>query len=369
MYKEEDLVCVARRENNTKRSYLVVNRLQAKHIPAKPGRTLELFDQLAQLVKREYGNETLLLIGFAETATAVGARLAVYLNSYYMQTTRETETGVNYIYFSESHSHATEQKLAKDGLDEAVGRVQRIVFVEDEVTTGNTVKKIIQIIRDKYNGAFSFSVASLLNGMSGEAIGQFRSDGIGIHYILKTDHSDYTERAASYEGDGTYYEKAGAGDAVQWDFRELCGYVNARHLVSGRQYREACQRLWEQVHAELGNRSGQRILVLGTEEFMYPAIYAASRLEDEGNEVRCHATTRSPIEVSTEETYPLHARFELRSFYDSGRTTYVYDLGKYDLALVFTDACGMARDGADTLMGALCECGNTDIVLYRWCEL
>lgn len=132
MYKEEDLVCVARRENNTKRSYLVVNRLQAKHIPAKPGRTLELFDQLAQLVKREYGNETLLLIGFAETATAIGARLAVYLNSYYMQTTRETETGVNYIYFSESHSHATEQKLAKDGLDEAVGRVQRIVFVEDE---------------------------------------------------------------------------------------------------------------------------------------------------------------------------------------------------------------------------------------------
>ena len=102
---------------------------------------------------------------------------------------------------------------------------------------------------------------------------------------------------------------------------------------------------------------------------MYPAMYAASRLEDEGNEVRCHATTRSPIEVSTEETYPLHARFELRSFYDSGRTTYVYDLGKYDLALVFTDACGMARDGADTLMGALCECGNTDIVLYRWCEL
>ena len=74
MYKEEDLVCVARRENNTKRSYLVVNRLQAKHIPAKPGRTLELFDQLAQLVKREYGNETLLLIGFAETATAIGAR-------------------------------------------------------------------------------------------------------------------------------------------------------------------------------------------------------------------------------------------------------------------------------------------------------
>ncbi len=36
MYKEEDLVRIAKRENNTKRKYLVVNRLQGKHIPVSP---------------------------------------------------------------------------------------------------------------------------------------------------------------------------------------------------------------------------------------------------------------------------------------------------------------------------------------------
>ena len=33
MYTEKQLVAVAKRENNTKRNYLVVNRLQGKHVP------------------------------------------------------------------------------------------------------------------------------------------------------------------------------------------------------------------------------------------------------------------------------------------------------------------------------------------------
>ena len=56
--------------------------------------------------------------------------------------------------------------------------------------------------------------------------------------------------------------------------------------------------------------------MLGTEEFMYPALFVGSKLEETGCLVRCHATTRSPIEVSDEEAYPLHARYELRSLYE-----------------------------------------------------
>ena len=33
MYTENEIVAVAGRVNNTKRNYLVVNKLQAKHIP------------------------------------------------------------------------------------------------------------------------------------------------------------------------------------------------------------------------------------------------------------------------------------------------------------------------------------------------
>mgnify|MGYP000267290911 CR=1 FL=1 len=56
--------------------------------------------------------------------------------SDYIQTTREVIPGVNYLFFSEEHSHATEQKLVKDDIDRAAAETDRIIFIEDEVTTG-----------------------------------------------------------------------------------------------------------------------------------------------------------------------------------------------------------------------------------------
>lgn len=367
MYTENDLVRVAKRENNTKRAYLVVNRLQAKHVPVRPGRAIALFDRLAELVEQAYGEEPLLLIGFAETATAIGARLAIRLNSYYMQTTRETEAGAAYIYFEESHSHATEQKLFRDDLERMAGRVRRIVFVEDEVTTGNTIMKIIRIIREMYGGCFSFSVASLLNGMDEEALAAYRREGIAVHYVVKTDHASYSDRAAAFAGDGCFHEQETGHTGISYRERELSGYVNARHLVRGDVYEKACERLWEQINAHISCEK-KKIAVLGTEEFMYPAIDTAYRLEQEGHEVWCHSTTRSPIAVSREQEYPLHERYELASFYDSSRLTYIYDLGKYDMAVILTDAVRGGQKAEQTLLHALWQCGTENVVLYRWCN-
>lgn len=39
-YTEKDLVKIAKRENNTKRNYLVVDPLQGKHIPVVPSKAL-----------------------------------------------------------------------------------------------------------------------------------------------------------------------------------------------------------------------------------------------------------------------------------------------------------------------------------------
>ncbi len=41
MYTECELVRIAKRENNRKRNYLVVNPLQGKHIPVSPGIVME----------------------------------------------------------------------------------------------------------------------------------------------------------------------------------------------------------------------------------------------------------------------------------------------------------------------------------------
>ena len=165
MYIEKELVRIAKRENNTKRKYLVVNALQGKHIPVKADEAFGMFRCLADKLRGKYENERILLIGFAETATAIGAALAVELEMPYIQTTREVINGVDYLFFTEAHSHATEQKLVKDDIDAIAENTDRIIFIEDEVTTGNTILDIIGVIKKNYGERIKFSVASLLNGM------------------------------------------------------------------------------------------------------------------------------------------------------------------------------------------------------------
>ena len=73
-YTAADTLRIAKRYNNPKRSYLLVNPLQAKHIPVSPAAALEMMGALGDQVAAKYP-EARLVIGFAETATAIGAGL------------------------------------------------------------------------------------------------------------------------------------------------------------------------------------------------------------------------------------------------------------------------------------------------------
>lgn len=416
MYSESDLVRIAKRENNTRRSYLVVNQLQGKHIPVKPSRAMEMFCELAETIKGNYVGEKLLLVGFAETATAIGAAVAVELGTKYIQTTREVIPDIEYIFFSEEHSHATEQKLVKDDMDSCIEEIDRIVFVEDEVTTGKTILNIIGMLEKLYPGKVQYSVASLLNGMDEGALKLYADKGISLHYLVKTNHEAYGAVAEQFAGDGTYMAcdmkepgcmedcPTGAESGVSGEMEarptgaesdvsgemEACpsetesertgdmkkqpavielqmgGAMNARRLVDASSYREACDTLWGQIEGTLPKELSGRVLVLGTEEFMYPALFVAHRLEEKGVEVRSHATTRSPIAVSSEQDYPLHVRYELRSLYDRNRVTFVYDIDAYDTVLIITDAWAKETEGLNSLVNALRK-QNDRIFCIRWC--
>ena len=395
MYTEAELVRIAKRENNTRRKYLVVNRLQGKHIPVSPKEALQMFRSLAELIKEAYPSERLLMVGFAETATAIGAAVAIECQAAYMQTTREVIDGVDYLYFSESHSHATEQKLVKTDLDKIIGKTDRIVFIEDEVTTGNTILNIVRLIQKTYAQPVSFAVASILNGMNEEALENYKNLKIPVHYLVKTAHDTYTEIAEQYQADGTCHictkpqekeveqqkevqqqiEMQQTKEAQQpIEVQEISGWINARRLHTADTYKQACEQLWQEIQQKYGytkytkeTETGRRILVLGTEEFMYPALYVGSKLEEAGYTVRMHATTRSPIAVSKEEKYPLHTRYELASLYDKNRTTFVYDLTEYEEVLVLTDAQKQETEGWESLQRALTLNHNRQIRGIRWC--
>ena len=365
MYTEKDLVAVAKRENNTKRRYLVVNKLQGKHIPVDPKKSLAMFSELAQQVKKAYRNEKLLLVGFAETATAIGSAIAAETASPYIQTTRENIPDAEYLFFSEQHSHATEQKLVKNDIDSVINGTDRIIFVEDEVTTGNTILNIIRIIEKNYTAKIKFSVAALINGMDEDSAAVYAEKGIAVHYLVKTRNSEYDEIADKYEINGTYVSADTDIPSVTPETIEVGGFVNARRLTDGSTYRQACEQLYTQLMDRLS--LGNNLLVLGTEETMYPAMYVGARLAEEGYSVKNHATTRSPIAVSSDEGYPLHTRYTLESLYDKDRTTFIYNLEKYDAVLVVTDA-EMQESSLNTLLNALSSRGNEHIYIIKWIE-
>lgn len=378
-YQQKDLVRIAKRENNTKRSYLVVDPLQGKHVPVEPSKALNLFKSLAEKLQGKYEGERLLLIGFAETATAIGAQAAITLGTKYIQTTREVIPDARYLFFSEAHSHATEQKLVKDDIDRVINDIDRIVFIEDEVTTGNTIMNIIKIITKEYQKKIKFAVASLLNGMTEESLKIYQDEKIELHYLVKTDHSGYGAVAEQYRCDGLYicaipenhtHESADIDVQSEKNMREhiisIPGWMNARRFVDAKQYEAACRKLAETVIAETGVKQGERVLVIGTEEFMYPALLTGQEIKKMGCEVRSHSTTRSPIAVSTEEEYPLHCRYELRSLYDPDRKTFIYDLENYDRVIVMTDSALVSLKGLETLTYAL-RMKNENITVIRWC--
>lgn len=368
MYTESQLVGIAKRENNSRRTYLVVNKEQGKHIPVSPGKAFAMFDALAEQLQSAYEKESLLLIGFAETATAIGARLSICLHTDYIQTTREQMEGVSWLFFSEAHSHATEQKLVREDIEAVLDQTDRIIFVEDEVTTGNTILHIIQILEEAYSRQLLFSVASLLNGMDQASLKRYADKRIPLHYLVKTDHGHYGQTAECFLGNGRYVLPDTAKEAdISLVRMPFC--MNARRRITGDLYDRACRQLWERMKAEISWKGSENILLLGTEECMYPALYIGACLERRGNTVRCHATTRSPIAVSSERQYPLHERYELVSLYEENRKTFLYDLKKYDRVWIITDAEKLCEKGVYTLINALKACGNQNIQLFWWCQL
>ena len=366
MYTENDLVRIAKRENNKKRNYLVVNPLQGKHIPVSPGKALQVFSELARLLK-VYEGERILIVGFAETATAIGAQIAMETGAGYIQTTREEISGEDYFFFSEEHSHATEQKLVKNDLDRIADGIDRIIFAEDEVTTGKTIWNLITVLERHYGGKLKFSVASLLNGMSEEAMKAFTDSGIGLHYLVKISHDGYPETADRAAADGIYHQE-NVSEAEYTARFDIEGWMDTRRFTDMNRYKAACDRFSKEIMKQLPLDGYQKLLVIGTEEFMFPGLYAGKYLEENGYSVKFHATTRSPISVSSSLEYPLHERYALSGMYEEERKIFVYDIGRYDAVIVVTDAQkrgAQGRRGELSLLNAVRK-NNEDVYLIRW---
>ncbi|MDR1216708.1 MAG: phosphoribosyltransferase family protein [Treponema sp.] len=369
---------VARRNYKSTRKYVIVNPLQGKHLPVRAEDALAMMRELGRLVKETFPGERLLCVGFAETATAIGAVVAETCACDYIHTTREhTDTDPGFA-FSETHSRWTEQKLRSMNWAKLIRDVDRIVFIDDEISTGKTIRAIISRLGEMDavpRGELRFAVASLINVMNTEDAALFEDAGIQEVHLVKVANDEFDSIASAIKPDLSRLFDAKdlpEPDAGDFAFFEISGKEDPRNGVSIKRYINACAEFAEELSATLAlGRDTRRILILGTEEFMFPALYAAQFIEWEnpGLAVYTHATTRSPIAPSSHAGYPIFAAYRLPSAYDRERETFVYNLASYDQAVIVTDSELDSQALIEALGGArksLAFAGTKKVTAVRW---
>lgn len=364
-FTDSQLVRMVKRDNNPKRNYLLVNSIQGKHIPADPSDVLKLFRELALQVKKVYENQKIIFIGFAETATAVGVGVAsCFEDSYYIHTTREVKENANVVVeFKEEHSHATEQLLYCNNWDEISSKADRIIFVEDEITTGKTILNFVNVLinNKKVRPDMKFSACSILNGMTDGRKKELSDCGLDFFWLVRL-HA-VPDSNCVYEYDQT------DPCIINHEYKQIKtdGYINPRFGTDTSLYLKACDKLSQTIIDQI-DADNKKIAVIGTEECMFPAIYTASEIMNKttAKYVRTHSTTRSPIVAETSERYPLRSRYQVESLYESDRRTFIYNTDyEYDLVIIVTDT-DKNDISISRLMSAFSEC--SEFVLVKWGE-
>ncbi len=332
---------------NKKRSFLFVSKLIGKHLPITPklglltgallgaryyesvwGENCSLkdewiasffmdkpsFNSTPFITKQVYP----LVIGFAETATALGhAFFDCFESAEYFHTTREVLDGREpLITFEEEHSHATSHRCYIP--EEMINHEREIILVDDELTTGKTALNIIRSIQGKFPRK-KYTIVSILDWRSQENKEEFaqleRLLGITIHVVSLLSGEVQVVQEKEIEkrhfDNQTVIDKGTIIDEIY--LPEVFSPLKAP-TVSGNQeinaipflketgrfgissaFNKMTRKKIEQIGRILADcRSGSKTLCLGTGEFMDLPMKIAAEM---GTGVFYQSTTRSPIFV------------------------------------------------------------------------
>jgi adenine/guanine phosphoribosyltransferase-like PRPP-binding protein len=324
---------------NPRRAHLLVSSLLGKHIPVAARDVLGAADALGALVAAVLTQRPM-VVGFAETATALGHGVARALSARglittYAHTTRRVlPAGLAALRFDEEHSHAVGQLLAVADPALIEGPQTPVVLVDDELSTGRTAVNAIRVLQQRWPRR-SYVLASLLDVRSTEqrlwTAAQVRDLGADLVDVslfqgevqLPTDllvrAADLVSSrpappavrrrppAALREWELTLPSSTPLTGAHGWDVGAEAGLQAAVELAAA-----TLRPLLE----------GAR-LCLGDEEFMYTAQLLAAEL---GGDVATSATTRSPVLVVDEPGYPVRTALRFPACEDSLRVAFAYNV-------------------------------------------
>lgn len=321
---------------NPKRAFLFVSRVLGRHIPARPSLMAESFTALAAKIPADLPGPVL-VIGMAETAVGLGAGVHRALSqtrddSVYLCSSRHPTGTALFARFEEEHSHASSHllHLPQDALArELMLNARSLVLVDDEASTGNTFINLTKALAEAGLNSIERIVTATLTDWSQDAVRHVMGEHVTSISLLDGRYT-FTD-----DPDAELPVMPEVGSVAQGDWP----------LDASRDW----GRMGVREHADtlapgLQIQPGERVLVIGTSEYVWPPFLLAERLERAGADVHFSSTSRSPIALG-------HAIDHALSFSDNyglGIPNFLYNVapGQFDRVLICSETPAAAVDPA-----------------------
>ena len=336
-WKWQDLLGFAERIN-PKRAFLFVSKVLGRHIPVSPHIMRHAFTDLAKLVPDDLP-EPVLVIGMAETAVGLGAGVHQvlqqrYPEAIYVTTTRHPVHGAPLLArFLEEHSHAQDQLLygSPDAeLQQQILNSKSIVLVDDEASTGKTFVNLIHALQQAGLNQISHVVtATLADWSSGIHIADLNCQSVAL-----------------------------MTGKWQWRDAEHPIQINMPKVdtVAFGAFATLAEPTWGRLpiqdsgaHIRLAVQPDERILVLGSGEYVWSSFLLAEYLQQQGADVKFSAITRSPIAVG----HAIQSALAFSDNYGLGIQNFVYNINPQDYDRVLITVETETHSVAKSLLEAL----------------
>ncbi len=353
-WNSSDLFDFAERKN-PKRAFLFVSKVLGRHIPVSPAIMRQTYKDLAQQIPQDI-QTPILFVGMAETAVGLAAGVFEEISknhpeSLLLLTTRNPVDGELLCQFKEEHSHATDhliyypkEQVQKD----AINQCKSIVLIDDEITTGNTFKNLINALYQADINQFSQVLTFTLTDWS--------SNNLSSHIGFPT------KQLALMKGNWHWEADLKAPIPIMPDVNVT---KKGKATISPRQDwgRVGCTRYQDNGWiAQFRAQKNEKILVLGSGEFVYPPFLIAEHLENQGAEVYFSAITRSPIAKGC----AIKSTLSFSDNYGLNIPNYCYNVADQSFDRIILCIETQAKDIDETLLSGLSAiCNQLEIAVYE----
>lgn len=312
---------------NPKRAFLFVSRVLGRHIPVRPSVMCKSYQDLAERIPADLPGPVL-IIGMAETAVGLGAGVhraysRTRPDALYLVSTRHPTGTELFARFEEEHSHASAHLLhlpTDPALREMMLTARSLVLVDDEASTGKTFINLHRALVEAGLNKLERVVTCVLTDWSAGSISS-RMGPLAEQVSLLQGSYTFAEDPTAPLPEMPEVGTVAAGDwplttANDW------GRLGVRSVA-------------DTLAPDLCVRPGERVLVVGTSEFVWRPFLLAERLERAGADVHFSSTSRSPIALG-------HAIGHALSFSDNyglGIPNFLYNVrpGQFDRVLICTE--------------------------------